>query len=150
MNVRGQALVEFSLFFMSISILMVGVIAFTQWMQTRQKLLLASKEAALLFSSGRFKTHEVDQLVRNYLKSGAPPIDPEGIQVEIRQEGGLDGSYYQLDRVVVRYFPTHGWPRILNFNEPMEEICIVRHAPIYGPPWMPWVGPPVKRSSAHS
>ena len=142
-SARGQALVEFSIFFLTLGILMIGVLAFTQWMQTRQKLLLACKEGALLYSSGRVKAPEAEHCVRDFLATGAPPIDTSGIEISIGREGGVAGTYYQLDRVVVRYRPPSGWNRLLNFNEPMEEICIVRHAPSYGVPYQHLYGPPV-------
>ena len=74
MTRHGQALIETAAFFMVFSGLLVCLLGFTQWFAVRQKILMGTREAALLYSSGRMKPVQVRAQVIHYLSTGAPAL----------------------------------------------------------------------------
>jgi len=143
MNRKGQALIEVAVFMLFLGGFMAGLVVFTQWIQCRQKVLLAAKQGALLYSSGRFEKSHVEQHMRRYLISGPPYIQPDQVKIEIKREMTLIGINSQLDRITVHYQPPAGGPRWLGPLGEIRESCVVRHAPTYAYPYQPFYGPAV-------
>ena len=77
MNNHGQSLIETAAFFMALSVLLTGLAGFTKWFSVREKLLLAAKQGALLYSSGHWTRAETEARMEmpcfDPLKS---PLDP--------------------------------------------------------------------------
>jgi Flp pilus assembly protein TadG len=143
MNERGQALIETAMFFLVFSALMAVFLGFTKWFTIRLKILQATREAALLYSSGRMTSEEVRAQVRRYMTTGSPALAAERIQIELARDSGGWSVVYELDRVTVRYRSESGWYRYVGLNPTMEETCIIKHATHYGPPLQKFLGPPV-------
>src|SRR5579864_2283438 len=101
-NHRGQALIEVAAFFITLPILLAGLVGFTQWISVREKLLLAAKQGALLYSSGHMKRAEVEQYMRRYLIAGSPALDPNGIKVSVGPFGSAQGWFYELDQSIAQ------------------------------------------------
>jgi hypothetical protein len=141
MNKRGQALVE------SIPILMVmagilgALVMLTQWFLIRQKLLIAVREGAMLYSSGRHTASEVDFRMRRYLESGSLPLNPKRLQLRIGRSSVRGSTMAHLDEVRASYRPGNWLQR--RFQQIMEEKCVIKHAPHYGLPWQTLHGPAV-------
>ena len=144
MNERGQALIELAVFSFIVFALLAIMMAFTKWIVIRQKLLMASKEGALLYSSGRFTKQEVETRITHYLEIGRPALLRSGIQVSFRRSYATIGFLDPLDRVTVRYTTESDWPSLLRVGPTIEETSIVRHAPDYWAFFLPLGGPPVK------
>jgi len=142
-NERGQALIETAMFFLVFSTLMAMFLGFTKWFTIRLKILQATREAALLYSSGRMTSEEVGAQVRRYLTTGSPALASGRIQIELRHDSGPQSAFLELDRVTVRYRSESGWYRYVGLNPTMEESCIIKHATHYGPPLQKLLGPPV-------
>lgn len=142
-NQRGQALIETPVFFLALAILLAGMVGFTQWISVREKLLLAAKQGALLYSSGHMKRAEVEQYMRRYLMTGSPALDPNGIKVSVGPLGGAQGWLYELDQCVAQYTRSGGWCALLGVAPSMKEKCVVKHAPRYGAPLQNLYGPAV-------
>lgn len=143
MNSKGQALIEVAVFFMSLAVLLAGFCSFTQWMLTREKLLIAAKQGALMYSSGHMTRQEVEQKMRHFLETGVPPLDPKGIQVSVGPFSGLDAKLYGLDQSIAAYTRPGGWYVILKLNPYLEERCVIMHAPRYWAIFLPLGGPAV-------
>jgi len=143
MNPKGQALIEVAVFFMSLAILLAGLCGFTQWMMTHQKLMMAAKQGALMYSSGHMTRQEVEQEMRRFLETGAPPLDPTGIQVSVGPLSGLSAKMADLDESIAAYTSPKGWYAILGLNPHLEEKCVIMHAPHYWAPFLSWGGPAV-------
>ena len=143
MKHHGQALIEVPVFFIALSILLAGLVGFTQWFSIRQKLLLAAKQGALLYSSGHMKRAEVRKYMRDYLCSGSPVLDPNGIKVSVGPLGGAQAWLYELDQSVAQYTQPGGWLSLLKVDPTIVEKCVVKHAPHYGTPFQTLYGPPV-------
>lgn len=128
MNNRGQALIEVAAFLL-LSVSLLGCfLAYTQRFLVRQKMLMAARQGALLYSSGRVTEEEVLERLRRFLTSGFPALDGRRAEIWVGKCGGFHGLLYELDRVKVRY-------------KNMEESCVMKHAapyglrqPLYGPP----------------
>jgi hypothetical protein len=141
MNCRGQALIESVPFFMVVAGLIGIVLNFSQWFLTHQKLLIAARGGAMLYSSGRLTRNEAQRRVRAYLSAGSIPLDARRVSVAIGHSTDRLAHFYHLDEVRVRYVPSS---RLQQFFESiMEEKCVIKHAPRYGPPFPAVLGPPV-------
>lgn len=147
MNRRGQALIETAVFFMALAVLLGGMAGFTKWFSVRQKLLLAAKEGALLYSSGHWQRGEVEMRMRQFLMAGSPPLNPDGIQVSVHPLSGKMAWFWELDESVAEYAPPGGWNYLLGANPKITEKCVAKHAPHYGAPLQPWLGPAVPYGS---
>ncbi len=143
MNNRGQALIETATFFLTLSVLLGGLAGFTKWIAVREKLLLAAKEGALLYSSGHWQRAEVEDRMRQYLIAGSPPLNPDGIKVAVHPLAGIPNHYLELDESVAEYTPPGGWNYLLGADPTITEKCVIRHAPYYWAPLQPWGGPAV-------
>jgi Flp pilus assembly protein TadG len=140
---RGQALVEVAAFFMAFAVLMAAFCSFTHWIAIRQRLLLAAKQGALLYSSGHYRQTEVKAVMRDFLKTGSPALDPANVSISIGRKSGAIAWTFELDEVRVRYTRPRGWHRVLLLGTSLEEVCVIRHAPRYWAPSQPWGGPGV-------
>jgi len=138
---KGQALIETAALFLVLTGLLECMLGFTQWFTLRQKMLLAAREGALLYSSGHFKSDEVKQMVNDFLQSGSPQFNPARLHVEL--SGNLLYKAFQLDCFTVRYDATSRWMDVLGMDTHLEEKCTVKHAPQFGLQWQPLYGPPV-------
>ena len=136
-------MIEIAIFMLFLGGFMVGLVIFTQWIQCHQKVLLAAKQGALLYSSGRFEKANVEQHMRRYLMSGPPYIQSEALKIDIARESNWYGFYYQLDRVTVQYQPPVLWAHWLGKLGEIKESCVVRHAPAYSYAFQPFYGPAV-------
>lgn len=142
MNHHGQALIETATFFLVFSGLMICLLGFTQWFTARQKLLAATREAALLYSSGRMTPSEVRDQTMHYLTTGSLALTQNGLSITMGPYGGLQAKLFSLDQVTVRLTLQSSWWQYLGLNPTMEETCIIKHAPHYGPPFQKEWGPP--------
>lgn len=144
MNARGQALIEAAALFLALSVLLGGLAGFTQWFAIRQKLLLAAKEGALLYSSGHWRRTEVEARMRNFLVTGAPALNPRGITVSLRPLSGFMAWLGQFDECVVTYAPPGGWHALLGAGRSVSERFVVKHAPPYWSSHASRAGPAVR------
>jgi hypothetical protein len=142
MNQRGQALIETVAFFMAFSGLIICLLGLTQWFTVRQKLLVAAREAALLYSSGDIQRDKVQSLVSHYLTTGSPALAQERIKIDVGPYSGFQAKLFSLDQVTIHYTIQSSWIRAIGLNPTMEETCILKHAPHYGPPFQTLWGPP--------
>ena len=140
MSIRGQALIESVPFFLILFGLMATLIAFTQWFLIHQKLLIAAREGAMLYSSGRFNKEETRVQIQSYLEKGTFALEDQRIQIDVGPWQGPQAKLFQLDEVRVRYVPS-SWLRDF-FKQTLEEKCVIKHAPHYGPPFQTLYGPP--------
>lgn len=148
MNTRGQALIETAVFFLALSVLLGGLAGFTKWIAVREKLLLAAREGALLYSSGHWQRSEVEDRMRQFLTNGSPPLNPDGIQVSVHPlSGSIMGWFSGLDESDAQYTPPGGWNYLLGANPTIKEKCVIKHAPQYWAPQQPWGGPAVPYGS---
>jgi hypothetical protein len=143
MNRQGQALIEAAAFFMELAVLSAGLCGFTRWMLVRQKLMIAVKQGALMYSSGHMTRAEVEQRMRLFLQAGMPALDPGQVHVAVRPVPGLSARFYGLDEAVAGYTSPSGWFYLLGADRHMEEKCVIMHAPHYWAPIQPWGGPAV-------
>ncbi len=147
MNTRGQALIETAVFFLALAVLLGGFCGFTRWFAVRQKLLLAAKEGALLYSSGRWKKHEVEARMRDFLAAGSPPLNPAGIRVSVGRASVRDAWLFELDESAAAYTPPGGWHYLLGADPTISEKFVVKHAPHYWAPLQNVTGPAVPYGS---
>jgi Flp pilus assembly protein TadG len=139
----GQALIEVAMFFMAFSVLLAGFCSFTKWIAVRQKVLLAAKQGALLYSSGHYREPDVRQVMLKYLETGSPELDPSAVTISIGRKRGAVAWSFELDEVRVRYAKPGGWHDVLKIDFDVEEACVIKHAPHYWAPIQPWGGPGV-------
>lgn len=140
MNNRGQALIESIPFFLFLFGLMVLLLIFTQWFLIHQKLLIAAREGAMLYSSGRQTKLEVDLRIRAYLEQGSLALPDSHLAITIGRFPGAQAHLFFLDEVKIQFTPTSWLQRY--FSQTMEEKCVIKHAPSYGVPYQPLYGPP--------
>jgi hypothetical protein len=140
---RGQALIEAVAFFMSLTLMVVCFLGFTKWFMTRQKLLIAVHQGAMLYSSGRMTDSEVRGRMARFLTSGSPALAAGRIQIGIGHRLGFQDISKQLDIVKVRYTSQSSWYSFTQLNPVMEEKCVIKHAATYGPGLQPFYGPPL-------
>lgn len=140
---RGQALVETAVFFLAIAVLLGGFCGFTKWFVVRQRVLLAAKEGALLYSSGRFTRGEVESRVRSLLRKGSPALSGSGLRIDLRTREGRVAWALEIDECQVSYTPPRGWHTLLGVPAAVSETFAVKHAPKYWGPLQPWGGPAV-------
>jgi hypothetical protein len=146
MNCKGQALIEVATFFMALSVLLGGLCGFTKWIIVREKLLLAAKQGAFLYSSGHMTRAEVENSMRQFLIGGTPPLNPDGIYVSVHSRGtalSWADRYWQIDESVAQYTPPGGWNYLLGAEATMKETCVIKHAPHYWDPILRVAGPAV-------
>ena len=142
-NNHGQALIETAIFFLALSVLLGGLCGFTKWIAVREKLLLAAKEGALLYSSGHWERAEVEERMRRFLMAGSPSLNPDGIHVSVGPVAGVNAWTWELDQSVAQYTPPGGWHYLLCADATITEKCVIKHAPHYWAPFQPWGGPAV-------
>ena len=147
MNHKGQALIETAVFFLALSVLLTGLAGFTKWMAVREKLLLAAKQGAFLYSSGHWEKAEVENRMRQFLTSGSPPLNSSGIRVSVHALSGINAWFWELDESVAEYTPPGGWCYLLGAPSTIKEKCVIKHAPHYWAPLQPWGGPAVAYGS---
>ena len=147
MKNEGQALIETAVFFLAMSVLLAGLAGFTKWFSVREKLLLAAKEGALLYSSGHWERSEVEGRMRQFLTAGSPPLNPAGIVVSVHPLKGVMAWTWELDESVAEYTPPGGWCYLLGADPKISETCVIKHAPHYWAPIQPWGGPAVAYGS---
>jgi hypothetical protein len=140
---RGQALIETAVFFLVLSVLLGGFAGFTKWFVVRQKLLLAAKLGALLYSSGHWKKPEVEARMKQFLITGTPALTPAGVRVSVGPHAGLESWIFELDESVASYTPPRGWHSLLSADLTLTEKFVVKHAPKYWAPFQQWAGPAV-------
>src|ERR1700690_4020927 len=128
-NVNGQALIETAVFFLALAVLLGGLAGFTKWFSVRQKLLLAAKDGALLYSSGHWQRSEVEARMRQFLIAGSPPLNPDGVQVSVHPLAGPWAWYWELDECVAEYAPPGDWNYLLGADPKITEKFVVKHAP---------------------
>ena len=144
MNARGQALVEVAVFFLLLAVLLACLLGFTRWITLRQKLLLAAREGALLYSSGRMTVEEVQEHIRGFLRNGSPVMDVKRLEfVSMGPCPGWRAKVLELDQITLRYSSPSPWYRYLGIDPTLEETCIIKHASHYGPPLQKFFGPPL-------
>ena len=147
MNNHGQALIEVAVFFMVLSVLLGGLCGFTKWIAIREKLLLAAKQGAFMYSSGHMERAEAEERMRQFLIAGSPPLNPGGIRVSVHPLDGLENKYYSLDESVAEYVPPGGWNYLLGADPKITERCVIKHAPHYWAPFQTLSGPAVPYGS---
>ena len=133
-NERGQSLIETALFFFVLAPLIGMTLGFTHWFQVREKLVLASWQGAVMYSSGCMAPSDVEARLRDFLTTGAPALDPGHIRIHMGRAPGLQAFYQQLDEVTVGYTATSPWHRLLNLSQDQEETCTIVHSPHYWDP----------------
>ena len=139
MNHKGQTLVEFILFFFLFVLVLTAMVSFTKYILMREKMIAAVREGALLYSSGHVPANVVKTKMAEAMAQGWPVVhvNPSTIFV-----GRYDGNViYRFDRVAVRYRPDAVIGKF--FAKELEESCVVKHAPRYGPPLTDYYGPGV-------
>src|SRR5258708_1610253 len=137
MNNHGQSLIETTVFFLAVSIWLAGLTGFTKWIAVREKLLLAAKEGALLYSSGHMKRADVEMRMRQFLIVGSPRLNPDGISVSVHPASGVQAWTLELDESIAAYTPPQGWYSLLGADSKMTEKCVIKHAPHYWAPIQP-------------
>jgi Flp pilus assembly protein TadG len=143
MDNHGQALIETAVLFMALSVLLAGLVGFTKWFAVREKLLLAAKQGAFLYSSGHLERAEVEQRMRDFLSTGSPALNPSGISVSVHPMSGLNAWTLEIDESIAAYTPAQGWYYLLGADPTVTEKCYIKHAPHYWAPLQPWGGPAV-------
>src|ERR1700733_10386494 len=123
MTNKGQALIEAAVFFLEISVLLAGLVGFTKWFAVREKLLLAAKQGAFLYSSGHLERTEVEQRMRNFLSTGSPALNPNGVSVSVHPMSGLNAWTLEIDESVASYTPAQGWYYLLGADPTVTEKC---------------------------
>ncbi len=104
---------------------------------------MTAKEGALLYSSGRLEKPVVLRLMRRRLERGHPTLPLDTVDIRIERARGFTARVLELDKVTVTYHPR---PLLLRyFSDPLEESCVIKHAPPYRLfVWPLTFGPPVK------
>jgi hypothetical protein len=141
MKTNGQALIETAVITPLIVLILAATVAFAQWLLIRQRLVIATREAAMLYSSGRMNSAEVQKWVKRYAARSRPLMSPEDIDIRTGRQSGWEAQLHHLDLIVVRYRCPVWLGRY--FEPVMEEKCVIKHAPHYGPPIQTLYGPPI-------
>jgi hypothetical protein len=128
---KGQALIEWFLLFPLYFSIFMATWVFGQWFLVRQQLIMGCREAALLYSSGRLTAPEVNVIVRQSLAKGRPGLDSRCIVIRLGRASGWQAVFYNLDEVSVTFTGTLLIHRFTK-KKPMEETCVIKHAPAYG------------------
>lgn len=132
MNRSGQALVEWAVLLPLYVMLLVAIFIFGKWFAIRHELILAAREGALLYSSGRMTPSEVQgRLVLN-LSNGCPSIQVKREDVKVGKKDGFQARIWELDEIRIRYSIPVLWKRWLRMSD-LEELCVIKHSPAYGP-----------------
>jgi hypothetical protein len=138
-NKKGQALLEVVVFIIALTGLLSAIVTTTKWFLIRQKLLIAVRHGAMMYSSGHYQSDEVQVRIKRFLSTGHPALQAGAITVEVGRFAKRQS--YHLDEIRVRYSPPS---TALHLIAPvMEEKCYIKHAPRYGPPAQTFFGPPV-------
>ncbi len=142
MTHKGQALAE-SLPFIPLMLLFLALMMlFTQWFLIRQKLLIAVRLGAFIYSAGRSTPAETQRQVMDYLTRPPLALETSRITLQVgRLKNNPQARMFELDEVRVRYQLTDRLSRL--FGQKMEERCVIKHASHYGPPYQTRYGPAV-------
>jgi hypothetical protein len=130
-NRSGQALVEWALLLPLYGFLILAIVAFGKWFCIQHQLILAAREGALLYSSGRFPAAAVKNRLRHRLALGSPAVSLRTENIVVQKKTGFHGWAYELDEVIIRFPIPRFWRRTFKFKD-MEELCVIKHAPVYG------------------
>lgn len=142
MKERGQALLESLPLIPLLILFLCSVILFTQMFLIRQKLLIAARFGAFLYSAGRSTAAETERQMRSYLTQPPLALAQNRLQVEVgRLQQNRQARLFELDQVRVRYQPGYALSRW--FHIPFEERCVIKHAAHYGPPYQTQYGPAI-------
>ena len=139
----GQAVVEWALIVPLYGLLFVGFFAFIQWFGIHQQLLIAAKQGAFLYSTGRIPKPQVRLIIQRELLRSHPSLRVSVRDIDIGPLEGFQGRLHKLDRVRVRYVPSERLLRFFSRSRPLEESCVIKHAPGYWKFFGAQVGPPV-------
>jgi len=131
MNRQGQALVEVAVFVVVTLGLIISFLGFTKYFLVRQKLLCGLREAMVMYSSGHFEMPEVEQRVKEYLKTGSPQLVAERVTLTLQRPSSVTDRMIDVDQLTLRY-------------NNLEETCFIKHANNYGPSIPKLWGPPVR------
>jgi hypothetical protein len=129
MNNRGSALAETAFFFMTMAVMIGGMIAFAQGFVIRQKLISGTRQAALLYSSGRFTVPQVEFYVRRFMTRGSPKLEGSRFTILCRRRMTPTGRLNNLDEVVLSYSGQGPMRRF--FPSPMVERLVIKHTAKY-------------------
>src|SRR5689334_1077492 len=107
----GQALIETVVLFMVLIGMVVCLLGFTKWFLVKQKLLLAVRQGAMLYSSGRVTESDVRQRLIQFLTTGSPVLVQNRIAIEIGSYNKSQFQWFgkQLDIVKIRYTSQSPW-----------------------------------------
>ncbi len=144
----GQALVESLAFFVVLAGILVTFVGFTKWFLMKQKLLMAARSGAMLYSSGHLQDYEVKARLRHYLASGSPTFLTENVTIRLGSAVHPRAHSWRLDKVQIEYRPASPIVRLI--QPVMEEQCVIKHAPHYGPGGQNLFGPPILWKSGQS
>lgn len=140
---RGQALIEWIVMFPLYAAWMMIAVIFGQWFLIHQELLQVTREAAWLYSSGRMEKEDVRRYAQRALREGFPPIQLPDQNIRIGRAEGPQTTMFHLDHISLTYVPPAGsWLRRF-FKQPLEESCVIKHAPAYWTFTLVESGPPV-------
>jgi len=139
----GQALVEWAFLLPLYTMLFSAIVAFALWFSIRHELLVAVREAALLYSSGRITPDETRHLVQQDLLHGTPSLDVVPDDIYVGPYSGFQARLFRLDEVRIVYHPRRFLSRWI--FEDMHEQCVIKHAPSYWQTDIPGanLGPPI-------
>lgn len=140
---QGQALIEVVAFLMALILMIVCFLGFTKWFLVKQKLLSATRQGAMLYSSGRMSERDVKRHLRRYLTTGSPALVEGRLSIQVGHRIGFQDVLDQFDIVKVRYTSQSPWYQYTHLNPTLEEKCIIKHAATYGPDVQPLYGPAV-------
>lgn len=139
----GQAMIEWIAMLPLYVAWMVAAVIFGQWFLIHQQLVGATREAAWLYSSGRMEKADVRRYVQDALQKGYPPIQIPDENIVLGRAHGSQSTMFQLDEVRISYVPPKSsWLRRY-FTKPLEESCVIKHAPAYWTFTLIQSGPPV-------
>src|SRR5690349_11305012 len=83
MNQRGQALIEATFLLVVLFGILGATAAFARWFLIHQKLIIAAREAAMLYSSGHFTESEVKRQVADFLCQQQPKLDANQFKISV-------------------------------------------------------------------
>lgn len=141
-NRSGQALVEWAILLPLYVLLLAAILAFAKWFAIDQQLILAVRQGALLYSSGRMAAEQVEAEMKQGLAAGSPSISSDQVTITVGRSHDAQARRFELDAVTIRFHPTPLMQRF-KFKE-RSEICVIKHSPAYGPLGSP-VGIPYGR-----
>src|SRR5262249_42095868 len=96
---HGQALVECMAFTFAMALLLSVTVSFTKWFLIRERLLLAVREGAILYSSGHFRPSQVQDRLTHFLTMGIPALEASALRFSIGPAQGLQAQAFGLDEI---------------------------------------------------